>query len=80
MTSLYDGVRDLPLVVERYEPEPLSVDVSTGFTRRTTVVHLHGGGEEGVGEDVTYEGEHHDGFAEAPELVARLERGGEPER
>jgi L-alanine-DL-glutamate epimerase-like enolase superfamily enzyme len=30
--------------------------VSSEFTRVTTVVHLHGGGEAGVGEDVTYDG------------------------
>jgi L-alanine-DL-glutamate epimerase-like enolase superfamily enzyme len=28
--------------------------VSSGFTRRTTVIRLQGGGEEGIGEDVTY--------------------------
>jgi hypothetical protein len=45
---------ELPLAVEGYELEGLSLDVSTGFTRRTTVVRLRGAGEEGVGEDVTY--------------------------
>jgi hypothetical protein len=45
---------DLPLEIEGYELEPLSFDVSTGFTRRTTVIHIRGGGEEGLGEDVTY--------------------------
>jgi hypothetical protein len=33
--------------------------VSSGFERLTTVIRLRGGGEEGVGEDVTYEGELH---------------------
>jgi len=45
---------ELPLAVDGYELEGLAVDVSTGFRRLTTVVHLHGAGEEGVGEDVTY--------------------------
>ena len=27
------------------------------FLRKTTLVRLHGGAEEGVGEDVTYHGE-----------------------
>jgi hypothetical protein len=55
---LYDRVKELPLVVERIEGEPFEHPL--GFmTRRTTVVHLHGGGHEGVGEDVTYEEEHH---------------------
>ena len=64
---LYDAVKDLPLTIERVEHEPLALPL--GFmTRRTTVFHLHGGGHEGVGEDVTYEEEHHQGF-ELPELT-----------
>jgi hypothetical protein len=64
---LYDTVKDLPLVLERVEHEPLALPL--GFmTRRTTVFHLHGAGHEGVGEDVTYEEEHHGGI-ELPELT-----------
>ena len=63
---LYDSVKDLPLTIERVEHEPQAHPL--GFmTRRTTVFHLHGGGHEGVGEDVTYEEAHHQGF-ELPEL------------
>ncbi len=51
---LYDKVKDLTLVVERVELEHLSLPLQH-MTRRTTVVHLHGGGDEGVGEDVSYE-------------------------
>jgi hypothetical protein len=51
---LYDAVRDLPLEIELYDLERLELVVSPEFTRVTTVVHLHGGGEEGIGEDVTY--------------------------
>ena len=51
---LYDAVADLPLEVESYELERLEFAVSPEFTRVTTLVHLRGGGEEGVGEDVTY--------------------------
>ena len=54
--SLYDRVRDLPLTVEGYALDGLEQHVSSGFLRKTTVIHLHGGGEEGVGEDVTYDG------------------------
>ena len=32
----------------------LSADVSSDFMRRTTIVHLRGGGHEGTGEDTTY--------------------------
>ena len=53
---LFDSVRSLPLVVERVELEHLSLPLRH-MTRRTTVVHLHGGGHEGVGEDVSYEEE-----------------------
>ena len=55
--SLYDAVRRLPLLVERYRLEPLQLVVRPDFTRRTTLIHLEGGGERGTGEDVTYDGE-----------------------
>ena len=54
---LYDTVSGLSLEVESYALEGLAKDVSSGFTRRTTVVRLRGGGHEGVGEDVTYDGD-----------------------
>lgn len=62
--SLYDTVRDLPLTIEGYALEGLVAEVSSGFVRQTTVVHLQGAGEEGLGEDVTYEGAEHDRTAE----------------
>jgi L-alanine-DL-glutamate epimerase-like enolase superfamily enzyme len=52
--STYDLLRELPLRIDGYELERLSQDVSSDFTRVTTVVHLRGGEEEGVGEDVDY--------------------------
>jgi hypothetical protein len=55
--SLYDAVRELPLVVEGYELEALEYVAGPEFTRRTTVIHLHGAGEEALGEDVTYDGD-----------------------
>src|SRR5688500_17907339 len=51
---LFDAVANLTLTVERVELEQLSLPLQH-FTRRTTVVHLHGAGHEGVGEDVSYE-------------------------
>jgi hypothetical protein len=57
--SLYERVRDLPLTVERYELEGLELQARSDFLRKTTVVRLLGGGEEGIGEDVTYDGEEH---------------------
>jgi hypothetical protein len=58
--SLYDAVKKLPLVVEEYDLDVSSLDVSSGFTRKTTTIRLAGGGEEGLGEDVTYEAVEHD--------------------
>jgi hypothetical protein len=51
---LYDSVKNLTLAVERVELEHLDLPLKH-LTRRTTVVHLHGAGHEGVGEDVSYE-------------------------
>ena len=53
---LYDAVQDLNLIVERVELEHLALSLQH-MTRRTTVIHLVGGGHEGVGEDVSYEEE-----------------------
>ncbi len=52
--ALYDSLRELPLEVESYALERLEQAVSPEFTRVTTVIHLRGAGEEGVGEDVSY--------------------------
>jgi hypothetical protein len=61
--STYARLADLPLTIEGHELERLEHAVSSEFTRVTTVIHLHGGGEEGLGEDVTYSGDDHDRFA-----------------
>lgn len=61
----YDLLAALPLVVESYELEALVMDVSSGFRRQTTVIHLRGAGEEGVGEDVIYDGADHDNLQRA---------------
>jgi hypothetical protein len=58
--SLYDAVRDLPLRIDEYSLEGLELQARPDFLRKTTVVHLRGAGEEGIGEDVTYEASEHD--------------------
>ena len=58
--SLWKRFAPLALQIEGYELERLEKPVTRGFTRVTTVVRLHGGGEEGLGEDVTWYAEHHD--------------------
>ena len=55
--SLYDAVADLSLQIEGYRLDRLARTVSSGFERVSTVFTLYGGGEEGAGEDVTYEAE-----------------------
>jgi hypothetical protein len=57
MTSpaTYDRLRDLPLAVEGYELRRLEQPLSAEWVRVTTVVTLHGGGHDGVGEDVGYD-------------------------
>jgi hypothetical protein len=49
-----DRLAALPLEVEDYALEGMEREVSTAFTRATTHIRLRGGGEEGVGEDVSY--------------------------
>jgi L-alanine-DL-glutamate epimerase-like enolase superfamily enzyme len=53
--STFDRLSGLALAVERYELEGLRAEVSSGFERLSTVVHLYGGGHEGIGEDVVYD-------------------------
>lgn len=71
MSSTWEKVADLPLQIERAELEPRQQDVSSDFTRKSTIVHLHGGDQEGLGEDVVYQAEEHEAAwaAGAPDLA-----------
>ena len=51
--NTYSLIADLPLEVESYWLEPLSAPMGPDRTRRSTVIHLSGAGEEGIGEDAT---------------------------
>jgi hypothetical protein len=52
--ATFDAIAGLPIEVEGYELEDR--DRTYGdFTRPSTVIHLRGGGEEGIGEDVVYD-------------------------
>src|SRR5687767_3228154 len=62
IVSTYDLLAELPLTIESHELERLDHQVSSEFTRVTTVVRLRGGGEEGLGEDVIYNPEDHERF------------------
>ena len=65
MSSTYDRIAGLPLRIEGYSLEVLALELTPEFRRLTTVIRLHGGGEEGVGEDVCYEESEHRSQAEA---------------
>jgi hypothetical protein len=56
----FELLADLPLTVASYELEGLQRDVSSGFRRQSTVIHLHGDEAEGIGEDVVYDAEDHE--------------------
>jgi hypothetical protein len=59
VVTTYERVAELPLTIEDYDLEGRERSISPEFTRRTTTFHLRGRGEEGLGEDVTYDpGEH----------------------
>ena len=55
--TLYDRVAELPLAVDSYALDGLEKEVVPEFILRRTVVRLRGDGHEGVGEDVTYDGD-----------------------
>lgn len=57
--SLYDKITDLPVEIESYELEGLEQPMGPEFTRYTTVITMKGGGAEGAGEDVIYDGLDH---------------------
>jgi hypothetical protein len=53
--STFDRLAHLPVQVDSYSLEGLEAQVSSEFTRLSTVIRIAGAGEEGVGEDVTYD-------------------------
>src|SRR5207247_7535527 len=57
--STYDAVADLPLTIESCHLDARELRFTEEFTRLTTLVRLRGDGDEGVGEDVTYDGLDH---------------------
>jgi hypothetical protein len=54
--STWDLIKDLPLEIEEIALDGRELKLSEEFSRLTTRVLLRGGGEEGVGEDVVYDG------------------------
>lgn len=64
--STFAAIAGLPLEIESIEYTPLVRDTSSGFTKITTVVSLRGRGEEGLGEDVTWDQIDHIEFLRHP--------------
>ena len=58
--STWELLAELPLEIESCTLEGLSAKVSSDFERLSTVIHLHGAGQEGMGEDVTYDAPDHE--------------------
>jgi len=59
--STWELLAELPVTIEEYALEPLSAKVSSEFERLSTVIRLRGEkGEEGQGEDVTYDALDHE--------------------
>ena len=58
--STWERLAQLPVQIDECVLEPLQVDVSSAFQRKSTVIHLRGADEEGVGEDVTYDAVDHE--------------------
>jgi L-alanine-DL-glutamate epimerase-like enolase superfamily enzyme len=61
---LFDRLGGLDLEIDGYGIELRERDTTSGFTRTTTVVSLHGDGHTGRGEDVTYDSEPHHALTE----------------
>jgi L-alanine-DL-glutamate epimerase-like enolase superfamily enzyme len=53
--ATFERLAELPVEVDGYSLEGLEANVSSDFTRLSTVIRVSGGGHEGVGEDVTYD-------------------------
>lgn len=53
--SAFDAIADLEITVDSYELENNDREYSPEFTRGSTIIHMRGGGEEGIGEDVIYD-------------------------
>jgi hypothetical protein len=58
--STWEALAELPLEIDGYALDPLQATVSSAFERQSTLIRLSGAGEEGIGEDVTYDGVDHD--------------------
>jgi L-alanine-DL-glutamate epimerase-like enolase superfamily enzyme len=63
--STWEKLAGLELEIEDYTLDPLQESVSSDFERKSTVIRLRGEGQEGIGEDVTYDAIDHDVLQQA---------------
>jgi hypothetical protein len=58
--STWERLAGLPVEIDDYALTGLVAQVSSDFERKSTVIELRGAGEQGVGEDVTYDAVDHE--------------------
>jgi L-alanine-DL-glutamate epimerase-like enolase superfamily enzyme len=58
--STWERLAELTVEIEDYSLQGLHAKVSSDFERKSTVIQLRGAGEQGVGEDVTYDAVDHE--------------------
>ncbi len=58
--SAWELLAALPVQIDAYELEGLVAQVSSDFERKSTVIRMSGAGEQGCGEDVTYDAVDHE--------------------
>jgi hypothetical protein len=58
--SAWERLAELTVEIEDYSLQGLRAEVSSDFERKSTIIRLRGAGEEGVGEDVTYDAVDHE--------------------
>jgi L-alanine-DL-glutamate epimerase-like enolase superfamily enzyme len=68
--STWELLAELPVEIEDYTLEALQESVSSDFERKSTVIHLRGRDEEGIGEDVTYDAVDHEIMQAAGPVLA----------
>jgi L-alanine-DL-glutamate epimerase-like enolase superfamily enzyme len=68
--ATFDTLAGLALDIDSYTLEGLDRQVSAEMERRTTIVHLRGGGHAGLGEDVGYDPDEQVRFQQAGAVLA----------
>jgi L-alanine-DL-glutamate epimerase-like enolase superfamily enzyme len=58
--TTWERLAALPVQIDGYALEGLQANVSSAFERKSTIIKLRGDGEEGLGEDVTYDAVDHE--------------------